>query len=241
MAVRRIFIIACIPAAAACIALTLLYISGLWVPNRPSQTDYPVRGIDVSHHQGNIQWNSVASSGIRFAYMKATEGSDFDDSKFSDNWRASAAAGVTHGAYHFYVIGTSGELQAAHFVAKVPVDPAALPPAVDLELSGANRSVESVAQFQHELAAFLTAVAIHYGKTPVIYTTGDFAKQYLTGMPPGPLWLGEFFTKPSSPAGKSWTLWQYSEKGRVQGIDGFVDMDVFNGNSKTFDEFAEEK
>jgi len=143
-----------------------------------------VRGIDVSNHQGNIDWKAVQRSGIRFAYIKASEGADFKDQSFSRNWTQCGGARLVRGAYHFYTFGTSGKLQAANFIDSVPIYPAALPPAIDLEFSGYNdKQRPSPKESQRELAVFWDAIFAHYRKTPVVYTTADFQKKYLAQMP----------------------------------------------------------
>lgn len=198
---------------------------GIWIPNAPSRSQYPVRGIDVSHHQGPIDWSAVKSSGIQFAYIKATEGANFTDATFADNWKNSNAAGIVHGAYHFFTLGRSGEVQAANFIATAPADADALPPAIDLEFSGYNKDRRpSPEEFQRELAIFWDAVVAHYRKLPVVYTASDFQKQYLRFMPIERLWIREVVLKPES----GWTFWQFSARGRVRDVPTFVDLNVFH-------------
>lgn len=213
------------------LVLFLLGFFGLWIPNEPSLAKYPVRGIDVSHHQGNIDWKSVQASGITFAYIKATEGADFADADFTANWQRSAEQGLVRGAYHFFTFGTAGQLQAANFIARVPADPNALPPAIDLEFSGYNKKPgPAPEEFQRELSAFWDAIVEHYHRVPVVYTTGDFQKQYLAAMPIERLWIREVVTTPSLP----WTFWQYSPRGRLRGVPTFVDLNVFHGSREDF-------
>lgn len=203
--------------------LTLCFF-GIWIPNAPSRSQYPVCGIDVSHHQGQIDWSSVKTSGILFAYIKATEGADFTDATFAKNWKNSNAAGIVRGAYHFFTLGTSGQSQAAHFIATAPADADALPPAIDLEFSGYNKERRPPPEdFQRELAIFWDAVVAHYRKLPVVYTASDFQKQYLRFMPIERLWIREVVLKPDS----GWTFWQFSARGRVRGVPTFVDLNVF--------------
>src|ERR1700677_2986191 len=147
--------------------VVVLCVYGLWIPNKPSQTEYPVRGIDLSHYQGEVHWDAVAASKICFAYIKATEGTGYDDPNFQQNWDAAAAAHIVRGAYHFYTIGTPGKLQAAHFISKVPVDASALPPAIDLELPGDNLDAESAERLRNDLSEFIVILAAHYGRQPV--------------------------------------------------------------------------
>src|SRR3982750_4387037 len=76
------------------------YFAGIWVPNFPSEAEYPIRGIDVSRHQGTINWSAIPGGKVRFAYIKASEGGDYRDPRFAENWGASATAGLHRGAYH---------------------------------------------------------------------------------------------------------------------------------------------
>ena len=204
--------------------------SGIWIPNRPSHAAYPIRGIDVSHHQHDIDWNSVKASGIQFAYIKATEGADFRDEKFLRNWRDSHAAGIVHGAYHFFTFASSGKAQAANFIATVPVESLALPPAIDLEVFGPSGQ-PSPKKFQLELEAFSAAIAARFGKAPVIYTVPDFQKTYLDGIAIERLWIREVVIKPR----QRWMFWQFSPRGRVPGVPTFVDLNVFNGEPADFE------
>lgn len=204
---------------------------GLWIPNKPSEAKYPIRGIDVSHHQGDIDWGSVKASGIQFAYLKATEGANFTDARFADNWKNSGEAGLVRGAYHFFVFNTPGQVQAANFMARVPVEPQALPPAIDLEFSGYNKERRPAPdEFQRELSVFWDAIFERYHKSPVVYTTDDFQKQYLVAMPIERLWIRQVLTTPRQP----WTFWQFSPRGRVRGVSTFVDLNVFHGSRADF-------
>ena len=231
---RRVCITAGFITAIALILLGLCFF-GLWIPNTPSHSKYPIRGIDVSHHQGPIDWARVKDSRIQFAYIKATEGTDFKDEQFAQNWNEAAAAGIKRGAYHFFCLQTSGEKQAANFIATAPYEADALPPAIDLEFSGYNKERRPSAEdFQRELSAFWDAIFSHYQKLPVVYTTSDFQKQYLAQMPIEHLWIREVILFPRQP----WTIWQFSPRGRVRGVSGFVDLNVFNGRAADFQKLA---
>jgi lysozyme len=228
--IRRL-VTAVVAIAGVALILFGLCFFGVWIPNEPSRSKYPIRGVDVSHHQGDINWSAVRDSQISFAYIKATEGVDFRDAKFSENWQRSHAAGLTHGAYHFFLLGKPGAPQAANFIATVPVEPDALPPAIDLEFSGYNRNQQlSQADFQRELSTFWDAIVAQYAKTPVVYTTSDFQKQYLARMPVARLWLREVFLTPRQP----WLFWQFSPRGQLRGVPTFVDLNVFYGGLTEF-------
>ena len=108
-------------------------------------SSYVVHGIDVSHHQGNIDWPRVAASGqVDFAWLKATQGVSHTDRRFKENWDNARSASLKVGAYHYYSMCRGGAAQAAHFIETVPRVDGALPPAVDVEADErCNRRVPS--------------------------------------------------------------------------------------------------
>src|SRR5438477_11194724 len=98
------------------IGLVLLVLASYWlgllIPNYPPTAKYPVRGVDVSHHQGTIDWSAVKRAGTSFAYIKATEGTQYQDPSFVQNWYGAAASGIVGGSYHFFTLVTAGQTQA---------------------------------------------------------------------------------------------------------------------------------
>jgi lysozyme len=121
------------------VALLLAAAAAIWLHAsnwHPSLEKFPRQGIDVSHHQGPIAWQELAGQGVSFAYIKATEGGDYKDRRFSDNWNSAKNAGIARGAYHFFTLCRAGADQARNFIDSVPVEIDALPPAVDLEFMG---------------------------------------------------------------------------------------------------------
>jgi lysozyme len=205
-----------------------LYFSGRWVPNYPSPKRYPTRGIDVSRHQGSINWELVSARGIQFVYLKATEGGDFQDPSFSQNLQSAHEAGLACGAYHFFRFSTPGLVQAQNFIKTAPSDKLALPPAIDLEYWGNSSERPPPETFQTELRAYVGAITAAYGCEPVFYTSDDFSQRYLVSFAMRRLWVRNVLFEADRT--KPWLFWQFSERGRVPGIDGLVDMDVFNGS-----------
>jgi len=223
---------------AVSLVVAFLLWSGSWIPNAPPYAVYPIRGSDVSHHQKGIEWSRIDPARIQFAYIKATEGADFKDTKFSDNWAGAGSAGLRRGAYHFFTFGTKGAQQASNFIATVPKDDQALPPAIDLEISGYNRGrSQDVPEFQRELSAFIKIVVKRYDKVPVIYTTKDFQRQFLTGYRVDRLWIREVIFWPRG----GWILWQFSPRARLRGFSTAVDLNAFNGDASEFEAFVEHK
>ena len=220
------------------IMLIASYWLGLLMPNWPSTAKYPIRGIDVSHHQGTIDWPAVKLAGITFAYIKATEGTQYRDPTFVQNWSGAGASGIVRGAYHFFTLDISGKEQAQNFLRFAPVEPSTLPPAIDLEFSGYNRHRHPPhGEFVKELAAFVDAITERYKKPPAIYTTSEFRNEYLRSMSIECLWIREVLTRPRTDT-NDWIFWQFSGRGRIRGIGTFVDLDVFNGSGSEFDELV---
>lgn len=201
----------------------------LWAPHwTPSRSSYPVQGIDVSAHQGAIDWGLLRRQGVNFAYIKASEGGDFRDKRFAENWAAAARAGIPRGAYHFFTLCKPGAEQAANFLGAVPLDLVALPPAVDLEFMGNCRSATRMTppQLIRELRVFLTRVEAQTGKPTVLYLTQEFDEAFgVSAAFDRPLWLRRIILKPDFGA-RPWSLWQVSNFRRLDGINGRVDWNV---------------
>ncbi len=151
----------------------------LWLPRyRPALHRGERYGIDVSDHQGHIDWHRVAQGGISFAYIKATEGGDFVDRSFPANWAGATRAGIERGAYHFFTLCTPGGTQAQNFLHAVPDDPGALPAGVDLELAGNCHARPDRGTVISQLNDFLRAVEAVTHKPTVVYLGHDFERHY---------------------------------------------------------------
>lgn len=197
----------------------------------PDVSAYPVRGVDVSHLQNSIDWDKVKASGVSFAYIKATEGVDFADPMFLKNWQDSGRAGILRGAYHFYNFCRSGAKQAAYFVQIAKPEPGALPPVIDLEQNADCPSMPSREDFQAALAAFVQKVEAAYGRPPMLYVNDSIYDAYIKGGPRAySVWVTDaVHAAPKLSDGGAWTMWQYAYFGKVPGISGTVDLNVFNG------------
>lgn len=119
--------------------LAVLVYTGAIRFNRPSEAEYPVRGVDVSAYQ-EIDWGTIAAQGIDFAYVKATEGSAWVDPYFAANFEGAIEAGFRVGTYHFFSFDSAWRTQTEAFISAVPVRDVTLPSAVDLELYGSYMS-----------------------------------------------------------------------------------------------------
>ena len=140
-------------------------------------TKYSVHGIDVSHHQGSIDWEKVKSMkdeeiSLDFAFIKATEGHSFLDEKFYLNWKNSKKYGIIRGAYHYFSANIDGLKQANHFIKTVKLKKGDLPPVIDVEEIGKV----SKTKLMSELLKFSKQIELHYRIKPIIYTYHDFYK-----------------------------------------------------------------
>lgn len=206
--------------------------------NYPDHSTYPVRGIDISHHQDVIDWDILTRSNLDFAFIKATEGGDHKDTKFQRNWERAGDIGLVRGAYHFFTFCKTGNEQALNFIQSVPVEENTLPPAIDLEFSGNCKARPSKQEVLHEINIFAKLVEQRYGKIPIIYTTNDSYVAFLEGEDLDyPIWIRDIYSEPTLRDGAKWDFWQFTHRGRLLGIDGFVDLNVYNGTEEEFQNF----
>ncbi|MBA2746836.1 MAG: glycoside hydrolase family 25 protein [Flavisolibacter sp.] len=202
----------------------------------PIPSPYQIHGIDVSKYQQQIGWESVRDMQVKnirlgFAFMKATEGLNLSDAYFKRNWSRAKKTGITRGAYHFFIASKDGKAQAKHFISKVKLESGDLPPVLDVEQAGRVTSEK----LRKEVKAWLDAVELYYGVKPIIYTGADFYKQHLAGyFDEYPLWVAHYLQPHRPRISRSWSFWQHSESGRVNGIQSKVDFNVFNGDSAAF-------
>ena len=203
---------------------TLLYY-GIVHLNNPSWTQFPVRGIDVSHHQGEIDWQHLPRNEVQFAYIKATEGGDFKDPDFQRNWQQSKAVGIVHGAYHYFNFCRDGIIQARNFIESVPVEQDALPPAIDIEPSACEEQLTQQAIIT-ALKTLLDELQRVYGKPPLFYVTQETYERYVRDhFPQPPLWVRDVYWQPHWTQ-TQWVIWQYDSRTRMAGINTYVDRNV---------------
>lgn len=188
----------------------------------------PFDAIDVSQAQGVIDWQAVAQSGVRAAYIRATQGTSQIDTKFVENAQNAAAAGIAIGFYHPLIASQSGAAQAAHFLNQIKPYPWQLPPAIDVELD----NDQTPTRIADELYAMATAVEAAIGQRPVLYSSwgfwnGKVGTQHDSYFAECPLWVANYTTAPAPMIPRCWSsywLWQYTSSGSVPGIGGRVDL-----------------
>lgn len=200
------------------------------------ETDYPkgydVMGIDVSHHQESIDWDQLRNAKIGdhpvcFVIIKATEGTTLFDENFNDNFHWARRNDLIRGAYHFYIPDKNIKGQAKFFLHQVHLLEGDLPPILDIE----KRGDKPLREFQKDVLTWLNEVERVYGVPPIIYTGKSFKEKYLSSpdFDRYPLWIAHYYVKKLKYGGK-WTMWQYTDCGRVKGIKGYVDFNIFNGD-----------
>lgn len=187
-------------------------------------------GIDVSHHNGNVDWSAVAKAGVRFAFAKASEGLNYVDPKFSDNWQGIKSAGILRGAYHFFSPNLGAVEQSKHFLAVCDVSESDLPPVIDVETAGSSKAGLSSA-----VHAWIDWVSMQTGRKPCIYVGSYFADDNLDSSFSGyDLWLPHYgVVRPRKPiAWNTYRIHQYTENGMLPGVRGTFDLNRWNGSEE---------
>ena len=200
----------------------------------PSTELYPVRGIDISAHNGRIDFTRVARQ-VKFVMIKATEGATWNDKNFDYNYRAARDAGLKVGAYHFFRFDRDGTEQARNINVALFNRHLDIPLAIDVEDTGNASGVahDTIMSRLHALVDFLES----HGYSVMFYTNKQGYRRYIKDdFSMYPLWLCSFS---NLPADMPWTFWQYSHSGSVDGIEGEVDMNTFNGKEADFTRSAD--
>jgi lysozyme len=195
-----------------------------------------VQGLDVSHHQKMIEWDTVlAHEKVEFAFVKATEGSNFTDSMYCYNWESLQRLGVRRGAYHFFRPNSCGYEQACHFLETVEMAEGDMAPVLDAEvLDGVSPDM-----MVEEMHIWLTIIQNTLGIVPIIYTNQHFYDRFLAGrgFDEYPLWIARYsYDRPILQDGRKWDFWQCANDGCVDGISKRVDLNIFPGTLEMLDE-----
>lgn len=189
---------------------------------------FEIHGIDVSHYQARINWDTIAAQAIDFAFVKATEGTDHTDSLFSTNWSNIKRVGMKRGAYHFFRPRSSVLQQAQNFMDHVQLEKGDLPPVLDVEVTD-GASDELVIK---RIRTWVEIIEHHYKIRPIIYTNLNFYRRYIKqNFDNYPIWIARYNTlEPKLGNDQDWCFWQYGNRGQLKGIKGFVDFNVFKGS-----------
>jgi lysozyme len=225
-------------AVAALAGLAIAYIaSGPERPLAPQRPSYSARGIDVSHHQGIIDWARLPAQKVRFVYLKASEGADWVDPLFVSNIASAPPRGIALGAYHYFTLCAPGGAQAANFLHVISLVRAlGLPPAVDLEFVGNCAARPPRDRLIRELTAFAGAVRAQTRSDVVLYVSRSFFEQYISNTPfaASPLWVRNLPGETAFARGRRVIIRQFASQARVRGVAGPVDVDLFTDMDATY-------
>lgn len=190
---------------------------------------FEVHGIDVSRYQSDIDWKKVAQQDIAFAFVKASEGESISDNFFCKNWKEIKEANIRRGAYHFFRPTTSVLTQAQNFMDNVILEKGDLPPVLDIEVLDGVSSEDLVIRVR----TWLEIIEAEYQIRPIIYTNLKFYNKHLADhFQEYPVWIARYnkYFEPLLVNEVKWKFWQYGNRGRLDGIDGDVDLNVFKGS-----------
>ena len=190
---------------------------------------YELQGVDVSHFQGNIDWEVLKDQGISFAYIKATEGSGHVDTRLDANYQGASKSGIIYGFYHFLSLESAPETQMENFKSAVDSFEMDLVPAIDVEWYGNMRDNPPDKEVVIDtLSRMIALMEEEYGQKPVIYTTQTFFIKYLTGADLGaPMWIRNVYFYPI----QDFVIWQYTDRAVMDGYSGqekYIDRDVMS-------------
>lgn len=190
---------------------------------------YPVFGVDISNYQGDVNWDKLEEQGVKFAFIKATEGSGHTDESARRNIESALKTGIKISAYHFFSFDSAGETQADNYIAAVGDDEITLPPVVDIEYyADKKKNKPSQEETEAILRPLLEKLEEHYGVKPMIYTTLPVYYRYINGaFSEYPLWIRSVNFEPDL---VDWTFWQYDDHGKLEGYYGdeeYIDFNVY--------------
>jgi len=225
-----------------CALFFYLVWNGHIILNGFSANKYPVKGIDVSSYQGEINWQELSKENISFAFIKATEGSSFVDKNFKYNFSEARKTLLCVGAYHFFSFDSSGETQAENFIKNVEPFDGMLPPVIDVEFYGdKEQNPPDRNDVEIKLKALIKKLEEHYNQKPIIYATEKSYEYYLSDdYKDYDIWIRNVITKPNLSDGRSWTFWQYTNREKLKGYSGreeYIDMNVFCGTKAEFETY----
>ncbi|WP_051204782.1 glycoside hydrolase family 25 protein [Butyrivibrio sp. VCD2006] len=216
------------------IALLTLIIAILFLTQKIATyigSKYAIQGVDVSHFQGDIDWNELERQGISFAYIKATEGSSYVDSCLNQNYQGIQNTGLEYGFYHFLSLESSPETQLENFKAATGEYHMDLIPAIDIEWYGDKR--QNPPEKEVVLSTLFQMVSLfeqEYDQKPIVYTTQSYYFKYFYGEKIDfPIWIRNVYFSPF----QEWAIWQYTDRSVLDGYSGdeiYIDRDVIKGS-----------
>jgi lysozyme len=199
---------------------------------------YEMHGIDVSKYQNIINWKSVKNMKVQdvtidFVFIKATQGVQTVDLKYYQNMLRARQADIPTGSYHFFLTYRDATIQANHFARIASIKKGDLPPVLDVE----EEKGQSKEKIRAGVKTWLRLIEQKYNVKPILYTNAGFYERNLAGyFDDYTLWIAHYKTGKEPAINRNWTFWQHSEEAHINGIDGNVDFNVFNGSNSEFNE-----
>ncbi len=199
---------------------------------------YTIHGIDVSHHEGLINWDMVKNMrtngvGVDFVFTKATEGLSLLDEQYATNTKELTKRNMIKGAYHYLKPSLDGKAQASFFVQHANLKKGDLRPVLDIEEVN-NASYE---QIRTCVISWLNEVEKYYGVKPIIYSNAAFYNQFVKDYTIGyPLWVAHYTSTNNPAVDNKWVIWQHTEDATVSGINDKVDFNCYKGDKQSFNE-----
>ena len=187
-----------------------------------------VHGIDLSHYQGEVFWETVAENPLMaYVYLKATEGGDRIDKMYERNIVLAHRYGLKVGSYHYYRPKTEQRKQLENFMTQCLPGEQDLIPMIDVE----TRQGLSKEEFQDSLSKFLVMVEEAYKQKPLLYTFTNFYNKNLVGaIDDYQLMIAQYKDEePILADDREYIIWQYTSKGRIVGVSGYIDKSRFMG------------
>jgi len=199
---------------------------------------YPITGIDISKHTGKIDWVKIKNQNINFVYIKATEGQDYIDPNYKSNLSQALKSEIKVGIYHFFRFNKSGKSQALNFLTHCKSDSFNLTPVLDIELWGNLPFYKSDLEIRKEINEFLITAESAFGCKMIIYSNRDSYNRFIKGeFLHNPIWLCTFNKNPQLPDSRKWLFWQHAHNGKLAGINGYADMNTFNGDMNAWKKY----
>lgn len=218
-----------------------------------SKRDYTIdeftKGVDISYYQGDVDFNMLYDQGIKFAFIKATEGGSHVDPKFFENYENAKKSNVKVGVYHFFRFEVPIKEQVDNFIKNVKLDSHDLPPVIDLEYYGEyTKNPADTEKVKSDLRYMIDEFYKAYGKNTIIYCNSYVYDRYILGdFKDVDIWYRKIGSEvPEIFDGRQWMVWQYDDHGILEGYGGagahkYIDLNYFYGDLADLENYGKTK
>ena len=203
---------------------------------RINKLKFPIFGIDISKHNGKVNWDKLNDQHLDFVFIKATEGQTRPDPRYIENLKGAKSIKVKVGAYHFFKFNRDGAEQAKNYLSHVNIYNLNFAPILDVEESGNFTNRNNPKLVMKEIRGFVSYVEARSSRKVIIYTNEHEYNKYIKGnFNNNPIWICSLDEEP--PVDRPWLFWQYAHRGEIDGIKGWVDLNTFNGGRSEWNSF----